>query len=277
MQNAQSGRLRARAYCFTWNNPPPEARATIDSISTRYKMYQLETGEAGTPHLQGLLVFSNAISFDSLKSKLPLCHLERTKSIKASIAYCSKSDGRLEGPWESGERPSQGQRSDLSELAERVAGGTSLRDLSVEFPAEFIKYSRGLTALSQMHEEKRSWEMIILVYHGPTGTGKTRRAHEENPNSFWKEKSDWWDGYAGEECVIWDEFANDVPITSLLRICDRYPMRVPVKGGFTQFRSKKIVFTSNIPFDEWYPNCKLEHKDALRRRVTEIVHFNPPL
>lgn len=116
--------------------------------------------------------------------------------------------------------------------------------------------------------------MIVDVYWGPTGTGKTRKAFEECPQAYWKEKGDWWDGYTGEESVIWDEFANDIPITSLLRVLDRYPLRVPIKGGFIQFQAKRIILTSNIPFDEWYPNAKDEHKAALRRRVTNLVHFD---
>ncbi|AYP28888.1 MAG: helicase [Circoviridae sp.] len=268
---------RSRAWCFTWNNPCVEARNIIDSIDVKYRMYQLETGESGTPHLQGVLVFKNARIFKSVKSLLPECHLEPTKSVSASIAYCSKEDGRLDGPWEHGDRPEQGKRTDLAAACDRILSGESIADISTDEPALVVRNHRGLQFLAMLHSKQRKWEMDVQVFWGPTGTGKTRKAFEEAPDAFWKEKGDWWDGYVDQEDVIWDEFACDVPITFLLRVLDRYPMRVPFKGGFVNFVAKRIFITSNIPFEEWYQGAKQEHRDALRRRITKVTHFNAPL
>lgn len=264
---------KTRNYCFTWNNPSEDAPITIRDIGARYCIYQLEEGEAGTPHLQGLLIFKSQKSFSSVKLLLPLCHLEQCRNVAASIKYCSKEEGRLEPPVEIGERPNQGRRSDLETIANDIVSGTSIMDVAKNDPAVFVRNFKGLQALSNIFHSKRNWEMDVQVYTGTTGTGKTRKAFEIAPNAFWKEKADWWDGYMGEEDVIIDEFTNDVPIGVLLRWLDRYPLRVPVKGGFVPFVAKRIFITSNIPFEEWYPNARQEHKLALRRRITKITTF----
>lgn len=38
----------------------------------------------------------------------------------------------------------------------------------------------------------------------------------------------------------------------LLRVCDRYPCKVPVKGAFVEFVAKNIYITSNWHVWEWY-------------------------
>lgn len=51
-------------------------------------------------------------------------------------------------------------------------------------------------------------------------------------------------------------------------------MKVPVKGGFANWKPKIIYMTSNKdPDKEWYMNCAPEHKAALMRRIKTITKF----
>lgn len=263
---------RSRAWCFTWNNPPENHDLIVLPLGD-YIIYQLECGNEGTRHLQGTIYFKSAKSFDSVKQLLPSAHLEPCKHLAKSIEYCSKSDTRLSGPYERGQRPRQGARNDLAELADQLRSNTSLKSIAESDPAAYIRYHRGLTAFATLFHQPRTWEMEVFVCWGPTGSGKTRYCHEKAPAAFWKEKGDWWDGYSGEPDVIIDEWAMDTPITTLLRWLDRYPLRVPIKGGFVQFVAKRVFITSNIPFHDWYPNALAEHKAALARRVTHNIQF----
>ncbi|KAF8766420.1 Replication-associated protein like [Argiope bruennichi] len=50
-----------------------------------------------------------------------------------------------------------------------------------------------------------------------------------------------------------------------LRLLDRYPLKVPIKGSYAEFNSEIIYITSNQHWSEWYPN--IPNKDALWRRI----------
>jgi len=116
----------------------------------------------------------------------------------------------------------------------------------------------------------------VYVYHGRTGSGKSRRAWDEaSLAAFPKDpNTKFWDGYNGHEHVVIDEFRGAVSISHLLRWLDRYPVIVEIKGSSCVFKAKKIWITSNLSPDEWYPDLDLDTKNALRRRFTEVVHFN---
>lgn len=84
---------KSRAYCFTLNNYTEDDIKNIQTFRCEYT-FQEETGENGTPHLQGMLYFKNPISFKSIKTLLPRAHIEICKNKIASMQYCSKEDTR---------------------------------------------------------------------------------------------------------------------------------------------------------------------------------------
>ena len=72
-------RRRSRKWCFTVNNYTDEDLDQISSLNTQYLIYGRERGEEGTDHIQGFAIFRNAVTFSSLKSKLPRAHIEVSK------------------------------------------------------------------------------------------------------------------------------------------------------------------------------------------------------
>ncbi len=90
---------KARNWCFTLNNYSHIDIGTFFNLSLQQNVkqfcFQKEIGENKTPHLQGVIAYTNAVSFNSVKKIHPLAHWEKCKSLKASLAYCSKADTRV--------------------------------------------------------------------------------------------------------------------------------------------------------------------------------------
>lgn len=279
---------RGRSWCFTWNNPNEDEVLVPQAWPTdkyNYLVYQLEEGEAGTPHLQGYINFKNPVRFSEFRTWFPgnSAHIAIAKgSAGQNKTYCTKEEGRLQGPWEFGTIPEPGKRNDLLLVQSALDAGATLAEISDDFFATFLRYSRSLREYQLLHAPPRNWEMEVLVVYGPTGTGKSRWALENHPGAYWKSKNSgsqqFWDGYLGESTIIIDEFYGWFSWDYLLRLLDRYPFSLDTKHGTVNCSARKIVFTSNKHPSRWYPNCRYEWNDSnpLRRRITEVRELLAP-
>lgn len=163
-------------------------------------------------------------------------------------------------------RPTSNQETRLQAIKEMIDSGlTDLEIANKDFPL-FCKYYRSFTYYRLLSSSPRSEPPDVYVFQGPTGTGKSKTASELFPNAFWKTRGNWWDGYLDQETVIIDEFYGWLPWDLLLRLCDRYPLQVEVKGGTVNFNAKTIIFTTNALPCKWYKNC---YFPAFERRVKE--------
>lgn len=84
-------------------------------------------------------------------------------------------------------------------------------------------------------------------------------------NTYYKPRGQWWDGYDGHDSVVVDDFYGWMACDELLRVCDRYPCKVPVKGAFVEFVAKNIYITSNRHVWEWYHFEAFDPSTILRR------------
>ena len=98
-QSRESGRLK---WTFTWNNYGPSAIQDLldyarDSANKcDICFFQQETGESGTPHLQGFMQFSVKKRMQTIKNSLSnTIHFEPSRgTIEQNLEYCSKEDTR---------------------------------------------------------------------------------------------------------------------------------------------------------------------------------------
>lgn len=130
---------KARSWCFTLNNWEDSALTLLDALECKYLVYGKETGEEGTPHLQGFIMFPNAITFNSVKAKLPPgCHIEAAKGTPKQAADYCKKDGQFT---ERGDPPRQGKRTDLQDLVDAInAGERSAKRLRQAHPSAMARY-----------------------------------------------------------------------------------------------------------------------------------------
>jgi len=47
-------------------------------------------------------------------------------------------------------------------------------------------------------------------------------------------------------------------------------MRVPIKGGYSQFSAKMVIFTSNLRIDDMYVKLDEATRAAVKRRIVEL-------
>lgn len=275
---------RSRSITWTLNNYTAEEIEHIKNGPFKFVVFQQERGANGTPHLQGYCSMQNGVSFNRWKELIsPRAHLEASKgSPRANYEYCTKAETREAGtePFVRGDVPTPGQRTDLEGVYALAKDPTKrMRDVADANGEVFLKCYRGINAVRALFSEPRREPTIVHWFFGPTGTGKSRLAYEIAPGAYWKPGgNNWWDGYdpIEHEDIIIDDFrSNLAPFSELLRLFDRYPMQVPIKGGYTNFRPRRIfVTTSKHPTATWLTTAE-EAMDQLLRRLTTIVEFLP--
>lgn len=171
--------------------------------------------------------------------------------------------------------PTNHRRSDIKRAFGDLKRGCSDLEILEEHTEVFFKYQRGLTSARRLLAPRRDPQVApeIIIYTGESGTGKTRKAIEDNPDAYIVSKARegkgvWWQDYKSQKTIILDEFYGWVPYDLFLRICDRYPLEVEYKGGSIQLAATKIVITSNKPWQDWYKN--IDDNSALKRRIKEF-------
>lgn len=265
-------------FCFTDYDVSFERYEWWLNGDWKFVVFQKEKcPKTGREHYQGFCSLKTRMGFKKLKELVgKKLHMEPPwSSVKKAIAYCRKEDSRIDGPWDAGEEPEQGKRTDLDNCCDMIKKKRSWKEIAEEHPGTFVRCHRGLKEFKRVVlDEKRSWVMEVNVYHGSAGTGKTRKAYEQHPLLYSKPDGMWFDGYDGQEAVLFDDFTGDIPLGQMLKLLDRYPMQVPVKGSFVEWVPKVIYITSNLSPEEWYPMATPEQHRALARRITTQMRFS---
>lgn len=238
----------------------------------------------GLAHIQGYISFNREQHGRGFLARVlgVRCFCELARNVKACIAYCKKT-GQFT---ELGDEPRKGQRRDLEEVAALAAGG-DLAAVMERHPKTFVQYPHGITKLVQYHRHKKlcqefartggEREVQVIFCYGGTGAGKTRSVWAACPDGdLWASSVDltWFDGYIGQKTALLDDFRDSQASFSwLLKVLDRYPLQVPVKGGFVSWSPGTIYMTSDRPPWELYGNVPSSARKQLYRRITEVRRF----
>lgn len=263
---------RSRAWCFTLFNFTDEDETRIQGLECKYLVYGHEIcPKTGTPHLQGFISFNLQKTFSAVQKLFPQgIHLGMRKTSDFLASNYCKKDGDY---FEKGEFPQQGKRTDLDQIREVLKTTNSMRKVvevaqsyqSVKMAEQILKY----------HEVSRAWKPEVYWFYGATGTGKTKLAYEMLGEDCYTCLSTgrWFDGYDAHENVLIDDMRKDfMKFHELLRLIDRYAMRVETKGGTRQFLAKKIIITSCFE-----PQKMFETREDIRqllRRIDKIYMFS---
>jgi len=250
------GDSRSLHWCFTLNNYVEEEDVPRISAwceqEAKYWIIGRETGESGTPHLQGYVSLRRRCTFAYVSGKLSSrAHIQRAAgTARQNRVYCSKGGNFVEG----GELNEGRVRKDKDEVARSFMAAVGSGDQGVvEFahsePGTWIFNGSNMlrNALSIYPTIDRPAINVRWIW-GLPGVGKSRFAHDTLPNAYVKEpRTKWWNGYLCQKEVIIDDFGpNGIDINHLLRWFDRYKCLVETKGGMVALYAETFIVTSNF-------------------------------
>lgn len=248
-----------------------------DSEKVQCLYYQVE--ECPTTHrihLQGFIIMKKRTRFSTVSKLFEGCHITKARGTQdQNIAYCSKSESKIVGPFKIGELLKPGEDNAFKAVCEYVKQGKPISELALDYPDVIVRHSRGLEQLIRYIQPRvETFRHVEVIYiYGPTGTGKTRMCYESQPLLYEvRQNGLWWDGYVDQKCILFDEFYGDIKIKDMLRWLDGYPVYVPFKGGFIQARWTIVYITSNVHPDDIYRCVPIDVKSAFMRRISEIIN-----
>lgn len=253
----------------------------------KYLIYQGEKcPTTGREHWQLYVEFGRPVSRTIAQELLqqPGCHLEARRGTKNQAReYCRKTESRVIPPQEFGEvrdagEPRRNKDSEIREVIDELKRGHSVLDMEDEIVAKHYKM---IEYMSKRELEKlarfRTRSIRVLVLWGDTGVGKTHFVFSRVPMeqvyvAGKKNTGVWWDGYTGERTLLLDDFYSWIPFHDFLRMLDKYPVQLDVKGTTAWANWTTVVITSNESPEDWYPNIGGAKRAAMVRRLHKIVH-----
>lgn len=281
----------SKYWCFTSFG---DSEPSFPECAT-YAIWQRESAPGtGRLHWQGYIEFKQKKRRPVVQKLIgdTTAHCELRKGTRAqAIAYSSKTESRVDGTTfkEYGIRPDGEEgASQLQNVAKLVRDGASIIDIADAEPTAILRYDRGIRALISTRDALKpmSYRSVrVLTISGRPGCGKTKWCFNFITDNFGgiaynKSYSEgtpsWWDGYAGQRCILIDDFEGAAPIEELLHLLGGYGhcRNYPTKGGFVGLEGMEVViFTSNSKPEEWYKYRRLapSKNDALLRRITHKI------
>ncbi|UOK21046.1 replication associated protein [Chifec virus UA13_101] len=223
--------------------------------------------ETGRWHKQGYVCFKKKYRLTALKKLCSVTHWEPKRgSVEQAIQYCMK-DGDF---YEYGVKPME-ERSNKCHfvMATDLCRKRKLSDIDTsECYPTYIRYKKTFDAMIPMDKEPLSEPRGVWVYGAP-GIGKDSAVIEKY-KPYVKSHNKWWDGYNGEDTILFSDFDKHCCVwaASLLKIwTDRYEFRGEVKNGFVSVHPKQFFVTSNYCIDNLFDGVLL---DALKRRFKQV-------
>ena len=261
---------KSRWFVVTQWNMDCDYEAVIGRGQIRYIAYGEETcPTTGRRHHQCFVYFHNKKGTGKTSCKKIGKLFGSTQawveplrgSIKENESYCGKENTLTK----IGEEPKQGARGDLEETRDAIAAGTmSVDEICMDNPQMFHMYGRTMERMEQIalrrqfrHPDGTHPHMTKGIWvTGPSGCGKSHFSFEGySPETHYAKNlnEDWWDGYRGQETVIFNEFRGQVTFSELLDLVDKWPKTVKWRNREpVPFLAKTLIVTSVLTPEQCY-------------------------
>jgi len=170
----------------------------------------------------------------------------------------------------------QGHRSDLELICDEYRNGTTLQQLALDHPVQFVRFGRGIAdwtrTIATLPPMLRQ-PFRVLVFWGASGVGKSYRVKmdPEWSLSLYLVPSgrNPWDGYAGQTTILFDEWnSEEWPISDMNNYCDPYRLQLPCRYHNRYAEWLRVVICTNYSPSQSYahvPNATV--RSAFLRRL----------
>ncbi|MCR4693178.1 MAG: viral replication protein [Firmicutes bacterium] len=300
MSNSQS-----RKWILVINNPN-ECEFTHERICEimmkffpDYFCMADEVAKTGTFHTHIFIYSHSPIRFSTLKNRFPIAHIEKAiGSAKQNRDYIlktgkwendEKAETSVEGSfYEYGTLPKEREENNpkMSMLIENIRGGKQTSEIIEDAP-EFAFRIRDIDALRQvLNAEKylsENRDLYVTYIFGASGTGKTRSIYKKHNakdicriTNYRIGKGVSFDGYSGQDVLVFEEFNSQIPIEEMLNFLDIYPLNLPARYNDRTACYTKVYITSNIPFSEQYKDVQVYRPEtwkAFSRRIHKVLEY----
>lgn len=279
-KEAASADKKYRGYVFTWNNYSLETEEYLQTLirdECKYGCYgREEAPTTGTPHLQGYLEFEHPRHFKRV------CQLLRGAWVgvrRGTTLQAAEYAQKTLNVWSHGTIPEgSGRRTDVKQALEAVREGKSIGSFALDVNFQTLRHAE---VASKYCEPTRDWRPVVTWIYGTSGTGKSTLARDlcDDVEPWYSDQNlTWWNGYDAHENVIINDFrAHFAPLSTMLLLLDRFPYRVPFKGGSRQFLAKQVFITSPCSPHTVYASTNRDRLDSINqliRRIDFVIYID---
>ena len=296
---------QSRKWSLVINNPQEcglDHGAIVEILrkfSPAYFCMADEIATTGTYHTHIFLYSPSPIRFSTIKNRFPTAHIDKTYgSAKENRDYIRK-----EGKWaetdkaetkvpdtflEWGDMPAEKEEKtpQMYKLIQEVRDGISTANIiegspNLAFRVRDIDTLRQTLLSDRYASENRKIEVWYIF--GASGTGKTRGIYERHNakdicriTNYRNGRGISFDGYTGQDVLVFEEFHSQIPIEDMLNYLDIYPLSLPARYSDRVACYTRVYITSNLPLEKQYRNVQwdsLETWRAFIRRIHKVLEY----
>ncbi|RGX54678.1 viral replication protein [Anaerotruncus sp. AF02-27] len=296
---------QARKWALVINNPQEcgldhdAITAILQRFSPDYFCMADEIATTGTYHTHVFLYSPSPIRFSTIKNRFPTAHIEKAYgSSKENREYIlkagkwagtEKAETAVENSFlEMGRLPAEKEEKapQMCRLLNSLRDGKTTTEIIDETPnlafrVRDIDTLRQTLLAERYAAENRVLEVCYLC--GATGTGKTRGIYERhNPRDIYRVtnyragRGISFDGYAGQDVLVFEEFYSQIPIEDMLNFLDIYPLSLPARYSDKVACYTKVYITSNLSLGKQYREAQWNRPETWRaflRRIHWLIKY----
>ena len=296
---------QSRKWLITINNPQEcglDRNTIIDKLNAFFPGYYCladEIATTGTPHTHIFLYRKSAIRFNTIKKVFPIAHIDKSYGSvienrdyvakQGKWADSDKAETSVEGSfYECGTPPleKEEQNPQMYQLIQDINDGMSTLDIikstpSMAFRIRDIDIIRQTILTEKYTNECR--EVSVCYLFGESGTGKTSSIFQKHQGheicritNYRNGHNISFDGYNGQDVLVFEDFNSQIPIENMLNYLDIYPLALPARYHDKTACFTKVYITSNLLLNQQYRDVQLHSPEiwfAFLRRIHCVIEF----